>query len=276
MRISVFYNHIVRAGEQTGLTLEEVLNRVHEFGISAVELDLEEALGCGKEVMKKRLEKAGISVASMYGFFDFGNDPDAKPGFEFIDTAEYLGAGKVLIIPGFVDESASAEERNKALQKMAGTLNSICDYAERKRILVTMEDFDDIRAPFSGSDELLWFLEQVPKLHITFDTGNFIYRGEDELEAFEKLKHRIVHVHCKDRSLDEQNGGMPKLAMSGARLFPSPAGDGFIPIEEILTRLKASGYDDTLAIEHFDAVDHLGYMEQSAEWLRSSWAKQPV
>ncbi|MNW21727.1 hypothetical protein D3C71_2228040 [compost metagenome] len=64
--------------------------------------------------------------------------------------------------------------------------------------------------------------------------------------------------------------------MSGARLFPSPAGYGFIPIEEILTRLKASGYDDTLAIEHFDAVDQLGYMEQSAEWLRSGWAKQPV
>ncbi|WP_379146802.1 sugar phosphate isomerase/epimerase family protein [Paenibacillus sp. sgz500992] len=276
MHLSVFYNHIVRASEQTGLTLEEVLNRVYEFGISAVELDLEEALGCGKEVMKKRLEKAGISVASMYGFFDFGNDPDTKPGFEFIDTAEYLGAGKVLIIPGFVDETASAEERNAALQKMAGTLNSICGYAERKRILVTMEDFDDIRAPFSGSDELLWFLEQVPKLHITFDTGNFIYRGEDELEAYEKLKHRIVHVHCKDRSLDEQNGGMPKLAMSGARLFPSPAGSGFIPIEAILTRLKAGGYDDTLAIEHFDAVDHLGYMEQSAEWLRSSWVKKPV
>ncbi|WP_342437696.1 sugar phosphate isomerase/epimerase [Paenibacillus sp. FSL L8-0436] len=276
MHLSVFYNHIVRASEQTGLTLEEVLNRVHEFGISAVELDLEEALGCGKEVMKKRLEKAGISVASMYGFFDFGNDPNTKPGFEFIDTAEYLGAGKVLIIPGFVDETASAEERNTALQKMAGTLNIICDYAGRKRILVTMEDFDDIRAPFSGSDELLWFLEQVPKLHITFDTGNFIYRGEDELEAYEKLKRRIVHVHCKDRSLDEQNGGMPKLAMSGARLFPSPAGSGFIPIEAILTRLKAGGYDDTLAIEHFDAVDQLGYMEQSAEWLRSSWAKRPV
>jgi L-ribulose-5-phosphate 3-epimerase len=37
----------------------------------------------------------------------------------------------------------------------------------------------------------------------------------------------------------------------------------------VLKLLKAEGYGDTLAIEHFDAVDQLTYMEQSAAWLRS-------
>lgn len=268
MRISVFYSHILSASEQTGLSVSRILNRVREFGIEAVELDLDQVTP-SRESMKDQLEQSGISVASMYAFFDFGSDPNVESGFRFIDTAEYLGAAKVLVIPGFINESAGDEERASALQRMAIALKEMCDYAERKHIVVTLEDFDDSTAPFSSSDELLWFMEQVPKLRCTFDTGNFIYRGEDELEAFEKLKDYIVHVHCKDRSLDEHNGGMPKIATNGTHLFPSPVGYGRIPIEEILTRLIVRGYDDTLAIEHFDAVDQMLYMEQSAVWLRS-------
>lgn len=268
MRISVFYSHILAASEQRGLTVDEVLRRVREFGIAAVELDLDQVMP-SKEAMKASLEQADLSVASMYAFFDFGNDSNPEPGLKFLDTAEYLGAGKILVIPGFIEESAGIEERAKALQSMAAALREMCEYAEQKNILVTLEDFDDIRAPFSSSDELLWFMEQVPKLGCTFDTGNFLYRGEDELVAFEKLKARIVHVHCKDRSLDEQDGVAPKITTEGTWLFPSPVGYGCIRMEEILNRLRAIGYNDTLAIEHFDAMDELSYIEQSAEWLLS-------
>ncbi|WNS42367.1 sugar phosphate isomerase/epimerase family protein [Paenibacillus sp. MMS20-IR301] len=267
MKLSVFYNHIVKASEQSGLPLEAVLDKVHACGIEAVELDLQEALA-GAEALKQRLDSAGIAVASMYAFCDFGNDPAPEPGYRFIDTAAYFGAGKVLVIPGFLAEAASLEDRNQALKGMASALTAVCGYAEHKGIRVTMEDFDDIRAPFSSAGELLWFLEQVPKLSITFDTGNFIYRGEDELEAFAKLKHRIIHVHCKDRLL-EDSGGELKLSTAGIPLYPSPVGAGCIRIAEILHLLKAEGYDDTLAIEHFDATDQLAYMEQSAAWLRA-------
>ncbi|MNN61200.1 Inosose dehydratase [compost metagenome] len=151
---------------------------------------------------------------------------------------------------------------------MAAALREMSEYAGRKGLVVTLEDFDDSRAPFSTSGELLWFLNEVPKLGITFDTGNFIYRGEDALEAFEKLKSSIVHVHCKDRSLEEHPAEAPKISVNGTRLFPSPVGSGCIPMQEILDRLGAVGYKDTVAIEHFDAADQLAYMKQSAEWLQ--------
>lgn len=67
MKLSVFYNHIVKASEQSGLPLTDVLDKVHAYGIEAVELDLEEAL-TGTEAMIKRLDAAGLSVASMYAF----------------------------------------------------------------------------------------------------------------------------------------------------------------------------------------------------------------
>lgn len=244
MKISVFYNHILTASAQTGLTVEQVLSRVRGFGIEAVELDLDEVKPSRAE-LKKQLQDADIAVSSMYAFFDFGNVPKAEPGFCFIDTAEELGAAKVLVIPGFIDETKEPREREIALNRMVGVLRDMCDYAEQKNMIVTMEDFDDAHAPFSSSDELLWFMEQVPKLRCTFDTGNFIYSGENELEAFEKLKDKIVHVHCKDRSLDAQNGGTPKVSTNGTKLFPSPVGYGCISMEEIINRLFASGYNDT-------------------------------
>lgn len=71
MKLSVFYNHIVKASEQSGLPLTDVLDKVHAYGIEAVELDLEEAL-TGTEAMKQRLDAAGISVASMYAFLTSG------------------------------------------------------------------------------------------------------------------------------------------------------------------------------------------------------------
>lgn len=270
MQISVFYNHIIAASKQSGLSIHEVLTLASGFGIRAVELDLDEVQPNPQE-MKSRLDQAGISVSSMYAFFDFGNNPDVEPGFNFIDTAEAMGSEKVLVIPGFIDEAAGKEQRRQAMQRMAQALQQMCDYAEPKNIVVTLEDFDDSRAPFSASDELLWFLEQIPKLGCTFDTGNFIYRGEDELEAYDRLKARIVHVHCKDRSLDEQLGVEPLITMNGTRLFPSPVGSGCIPMKEIAERLKADGYQATAAIEHFDAPDQLAYMKQSAEWLRSTF-----
>ncbi|KWX71262.1 sugar phosphate isomerase/epimerase family protein [Paenibacillus jilunlii] len=270
MQISVFYNHIVTACKQTGLPLPEVLGLVRGYGIQAVELDLDEVQP-SPEAIKKLLEQAGMSVASMYAFCDFGNAPDVRPGLSFIDTAAYLGAGKVLVIPGFIGESADQELRERSLQHMAAALREMSEYAGCKGLIVTLEDFDDSRAPFSTSEELLWFLNEVPKLGITFDTGNFIYRGEDALEAFEKLKSRIVHVHCKDRSLEEHPGEVPKISTNGTRLFPSPVGSGCIPMQAILDRLETIGYKNMVAIEHFDAADQLAYMKQSAQWLQATF-----
>ncbi|MCE3200147.1 sugar phosphate isomerase/epimerase family protein [Paenibacillus sonchi] len=90
-------------------------------------------------------------------------------------------------------------------------------------------------------------------------------------EAFEKLKSRIVHVHCKDRSLEEHPGEVPKISTNGTRLFPSLVGSGCIPVQAILDRLETIGYKNTVAIEHFDAADQLAYMKQSAQWLQATF-----
>lgn len=110
-------------------------------------------------------------------------------------------------------------------------------------------------------------MENVPHLRFTFDSGNFKYCLENELEAFDALKNRIVHVHLKDRSFDAKKGEKYQLTIDKKKMYPSPVGYGCIAMKEILHNLSAIGYDDFVTIEHFGVKDQLKCMELSAKWV---------
>lgn len=268
MKISVFYDHLLVASQQTGQPLLDILKKVRGFGIEGVECDIEHIRG-GKEELKCNLQDANLKVASVYGFFDFGNNLDYEKGYVFIDDIAYMGAKKALVIPGFVKQKHGATYKI-ALENMVDVLNKLCDYAETKDITVTLEDFDDYTAPFSTDEELHWFMKQVPKLRCTFDTGNFMYSEIDEIKAFELLKDKIVHVHCKDRSLTSAKGEEPKETVEGRAMYSSPVGYGCIQMEEIISRLKNLEYRGFLAIEHFGSQQQIDYIENSARWILSN------
>jgi len=118
-------------------------------------------------------------------------------------------------------------------------------------VTVTIEDFENGSSPLSGVQEMLWYLEKIPGLMCTFDTGNFITHGEDLFEAWEALKDRVVHVHCKDRG-------------EGVVSF----GGGQLPCAEILRKMKADGYGSYGAIEHYGAADQLSCLLRSAGFIK--------
>lgn len=270
MQLSVFYDHIQEASVQSSLSIPEVLTQVHSFGIDALECSIDAVKG-KESSMKSMFEAAGLQVSCLYGTFQLAKNPMQKKAYEFIDSAVKMGCDKVLIIPGFVSANALSLIRKHARKKMAHALLKLCDYADRKGITITMEDFDDCIAPFSTDDELVWFMRQVPSLRCTFDTGNFKYQEIDELRAFSKLKDKIVHVHCKDRALTGVSGENPKLTVAGNQLYTAPVGAGCIQMKELFDKLKSIDYDNTLAIEHFGAPDQLSYIKKSADWIRSNY-----
>lgn len=291
MRISVFFDHVREASEQTGLGLAEALMEARSFGITALECSLESLLE-DVEGRKELFEKCDMRVSSVYAVVDFVNADSAESAYKLVDTAAEFGADKVLVVPGFVpidgkyvsspDEGEVAHGRRECLKKatrmvgtpqmenMARNLNELCEYAVRKGVTVTMEDYDDASAPFASDVQLKWFLDHVPELYICFDTGNFMYADVDELGAFELLKSRIRHVHLKDRSLKVCEGETPKETVTGKEMYASPVGKGCIHMEEIIHGLKEIGYDDTLAIEHFGALDQLEFMKESARWIKET------
>ena len=264
--ISVFYDHILEAETQSGLTKEVIMERLKKTGLEAVDISRGSLVG-REEEMKNFFNKAGLKIASIYCQFDFGNNGNPQPGFDLVDLAQKMGAKNVLIIPGFVHVRWKWF-RKMVMSNMAEVLKKICKYGTEKEITVSLEDFDDWKAPFSTIQDLKWFVDKVPGLGITFDTGNFLYQEQDEIAAFQVLSNHIVHVHMKDRSFDKKEGETYKSTILGNEMYSAAVGTGIIHMEELALALKNIGYSGSYTAEHFGSQRQLADMETSILWLK--------
>ena len=301
--LSVFFDHILQAREQTGKTIPELLAEVKKAGISAVEINSTYLLEHPETL--EMLEAAGLQVSCVYEFYALERGRETEKARRHIEIARKAKAGKILIVPGFFSvetedfvKCVSDKQKvwdylfhSKKALRMADGLREIVEMAEK--ITVVIEDFDDRNSPIACVNGMLWFAEQVPGLHFTFDTGNFIIHGEDIFAAWEALKDKTVHVHCKDRKRKNnmtqnakepdmtgqvQNAGEPdttgqvKYAKEPdikAWYLPSAVGEGCIPIRRLVHKMREDGYQGYFAIEHFDAKDQERCMQASAASLRT-------
>lgn len=266
MKISVFYDHILQAAEQTGKEIPFLLREVKDAGIDAVEINM--TYLNEHEDTYKLLKDAQLDVSCVYEFYEMDSKDETKRAQCHVDTAKKAGAGKLLVVPGFFTEetkdyvscirdyekTAAFLSHNEKALRMAKGMSDIVARAKKQGIRVVIEDFDNINSPIACVNGMKWFMEQIPELWITFDTGNFIIHKEDIFTAWEALKERVIHVHCKDR-------GAESVAV----------GDGYIPMKELLGRIVESGYEGYFAIEHFDAADQEKCMQRSAAFLRDNF-----
>lgn len=267
MKISVFFDHVLQAREQSGKALEELLAGVRKSGIEAVEINLA-YLESHPETIAM-LREANLKVSCIYEFYEMGVKDQSEKISRHINAAVGVGAGKILVVPGFL-QGAEAEEMqrnivepssvekwfagNPAILGMKqGLLDSVA-LGSKKGITVTVEDFDDVHSPLSGMYGIQWFLKEVPGLKYTLDMGNYLFYGENVMDAWELLKEKVAHVHCKDRQ-PQSNASVQ-------------TGTGYMPIKQLVEALKAQGYDDYLAVEHFDVEGQEQCMAGSAKYLK--------
>ena len=270
MKIAVFYDHILEACKQSGKAEKQVLKELKEAGITEIECSIEHLKVKGTK-LRAFLEEEGFEITSIYGIYDLGKNPDGNCAYELVDMAVRMKAKKVLIIPGFLPrnfEHVEEKVKDMLFENMLHGVENLCAYAKGRGITVTMEEYDDYVAPYSTSIGLLTFLERVPLLGCTFDTGNFLYQGEDSLDVLDQFLPRIVHVHCKDRNLNKVDGQWPKLTIEGKPMYACAVGKGSIRMHDILLKLREAGYDNTVSIEHFGSKQQLEDMIESAGWLR--------
>ena len=263
MQLSVFYDHILNASKQTGKPLPSILEAVSAAGIQAVELDLHHFSEATDHL--SLLKEAGLKLGCVNAFYEMEHGFDEGRAMEHIRCAVRCGADRILVVPGFLSEEegrrmAEVIHDTEAIQtfleetpsavSIASGLHKIVQMAAVQGVTVTVEDFDNVTSPLSGLHSLLWYLDRVPGLSCTFDTGNFITHEDDLFEAWTLLRDRVDHVHCKDRGEG-----------------PVAIGDGHLPCGRILERIAADGYRGYVAIEHYGASDQLDTILRSAAYL---------
>lgn len=263
MKLSVFYDHILKAAQQQNKPLPEMLALVRGMGYSMVEADLD-ALN---EEAVFALKEADLEISSIYCFFRFDSEPQKERIRTLVDSAVRFGAKRVMPIPGFFHGETEAA-RSEELDRMLIGMKELTALAANAGLTVTIEDFGDANSPIRDSRGMNYFLSRLPDLYATLDTGNFRLAGEDEMAAFEALKPRIAHVHLKDRSASAEYGSSALAAADGSIMYPCPVGAGYIPMERIFASLREIGYDGVLSAEHFGAQDQFTCMRKSAEFVQ--------
>ena len=282
MKLSVFFEHVKEAASQSGMSIASVLQAVRKAGIEALEKGHRDLLGESKAYLKL-IQEADLKISCIYETFDFGGIDDIQKAKPLIDTANRVGAKRVLVIPGFWQETEAKAlltvkedyeklcaclNENEKMQAMVEALKQMVVYAKEQtkgEVLVTLEDYDYFTSPCAVKNMLSYFMEQVPGLRYTLDIGNFAYSDEDVREAYEVLGAFISHVHCKDRGREEEVETLGLKNNKGLR--PVPVGKGYMPMKELVTSLLRNGYDGYYAIEHFGAETQLAYMQASAAYL---------
>jgi sugar phosphate isomerase/epimerase len=141
---------------------------------------------------------------------------------------------QLLLVPGLMPEGSSAEDMDAVRARIAAFVLK----AREEGLTVMVEDYDNPHSPCYNTELLDSLFALSPKLGLVFDTGNFLFAGEDALESLAHLREHIDHVHLKDR-------------VSPADMHCVPAGTGCVPIAQIVRTLVSEGYNGWLTIEQY-------------------------
>lgn len=273
MKISAFYENIIEGVQFHNADMKAVLQQLKQEGMENIYISYDSLKNDTDESILHMLQELGLGVEGLYGFVSFGYNPMDEEYKYMIDMAVKAKGRNILFVPGFISE----EEMFKAdeLKKNMWTgLKKAVQYGKERGIDVSIEDFDGLTAPYCRLSGVQEFLENVPEMKLSFDTGNFIMYHEDELEAYEILKDKICNVHVKDRNCEKRCGKhSPVVCADGKCMYAVPVGDGVMQIKEIMTRLKKRGYDGGLIAELYGyfAEDMLEGIQKSVKWLKETW-----
>jgi len=245
--------------------LAEVFARAKKAGFEAVELALSAAGELSLSTTEKEAKNIrqaaaneGIQVASLATGLFWGkslSSDDAKVRAEALDiakklieTAAWLEAGAVLLIPGavdvFFDPSAPVVNYEAVYKRASESIGQLLPQAEAARVAIAVENVWNkfLVDPLAMRS----FIDQFhsPWVGAYFDVGNSMLVGYPE-QWIRLLGHRIKRVHLKDfrRSVGTADGFVDLLS-------------GDVDWPEVMKALREVGYNGPLTAEMIPIYKH--------------------
>ena len=224
-KFSVFASGMDRIAKQRGVTIERAAELLAAEGV--------EGFDCSYSDKKlERYAQTVLKPVNLYGFIPFnGPDRGQRASEAFVAAAVRYGVPRIMCIP---NEFPGGVESEAEYAIMRDGLARLVALAAEKGIAVSVEDFGgNPKSPCSREKYLKRFLQDIPGLCFTVDSGNLYYagRGEDIREMARFAQGRITHVHLKDQE-KENNRRYATLGLGG------------VPNEEIVKTMEKAGYKD--------------------------------
>lgn len=227
-KISIFLDSIYDIARQKDISFKEAAQQVYDIGYRGVD-----AWTSTPSNVLELLDSIGFSRSCAITYIDFCNKGECEEQIE--STLQFMknnSFDKVLLVPGCFSEKPTAEQKDSVVTKV----RAFSDKAAAQGLSVLIEDFDDPCSPCMNTDDLNRFFAACPSLGHVYDSGNYPFCGEDEVEALKHFLPLVKHVHFKDRS------------ERGVKDLPA-IGSGIVRFAEILEILQEGGYDGWITVE---------------------------
>ena len=225
---------------------ETIAARAKEYGYDGVEIRgfLNETILTAANVflsdplkVKRTFQNAGVELACLASSISMkGNRRADKQAAEdlqkYVDVAQSIGCPLVKL---FDTQLRPGQDRAGAAVAMAQWLLPLGDYAAEHDVTLVVENM----LSFRNSKEMWMMLETIshPAVAACWDIFNAALVGESPFLSVPTLNSRIQYTQVKDA----------KLGSLGATLCP--LGEGDVPVEKFLTRLRGIGYSGYVAFE---------------------------
>lgn len=250
MRIAAFYENIKEGTEYLGISMKEACMDLKEAGMELLYISGSSFQEDRDEVIQL-LKETELKIEGLHQWVDFAHNPESEEYKQTLKDAKMLGAANVLFVPGFIRDEEESQREYLIMNMIKGMSHAVA-YGEKIGMPVSMEDFDGMSAPYNCISGLKRFMDEIPGLKCSFDTGNFIMYHENEMDAFACFNDRLCTIHLKDRKATPYYAGnIPNICADGSRSYSCPIGDGNIHIEELIARLQGQNYEGNLIVEMY-------------------------
>ena len=265
-----------------------LLEAVADAGYAGIDLGPVGYLGNGEQ-LRTRLQRRGLSLAGGYfqaRFSDRGTlDRDLANLDELLDTFDAACAAEPpadeaipLPRPTIADGGSETRSANPGRAVEDRSLGWDDTGWERfghalARIVARCRErgYEPTFHPHTATYvEAPWEIDRLLEcsdIGLCLDTGHLLVGGGDPLNAIESWGGRINHLHVKDARTDVIAGiisdAAPVTEIWRRRAF-CRFGDGDVPIDRVLDRLRALDYSGWLVVEQDILPDPLDPPDQAA------------
>ncbi len=237
MRISAF-------GDEIAVDFEEQLSVLKQLAIPLIDIRAAWGVNCSQftgdhiDRIKRLCAKYDIAVSCMGS--PIGKSPIADPieieseRLKTIgETAHQLGARNIRLFSFY----PVGEADEGALQSSIDRLSTLAEIAREQELQLLLENEKGVVGDIP--ERCLELLRAIDSPHLRFiwDPANFVQCGAvNQVDRWwDELHPHTGYIHIKDARLADNS--------------VTVAGDGDGQVLELLTRLRASGYDGVLSLE---------------------------
>jgi Tol biopolymer transport system component/sugar phosphate isomerase/epimerase len=236
VRISIFCDHIGTMAAQEKISFFDAALKVRKAGCRGADIRVFQR---PEEI--RILDSLGFDHASAITDIDYSRDGWENTEERTIAFMKERGFDRVLIVPAILrdwnDEAAKSEARKR--------IAAFADRLAANGFDPLVEDYDNARSVCYNSERIDALFSLTPALGLVFDTGNFLFCGEDTLDNLAHFKGKTRHLHLKDRAAPDN-------------MTCVPIGTGCAPISETVAQMLANGYEGYFTVEQYGSRNMLG------------------